>query len=94
MLLSRDYAASELGPSDIFNPGAFLIEFFEWIGWAYDLRRAPKPMVEKRSAKMGDSTPRLSSSKMDILLGCITICQPFWILWLKFIYDNSVQFLI
>jgi len=47
-----DYAASEYG--QYFNLTATFIDWFAKIGWAYDLRTAPKEAVEALREKHGD----------------------------------------
>ncbi|CAG2111240.1 unnamed protein product, partial [Medioppia subpectinata] len=49
-----DYGASEYGPFEVFNLGTLFIDFFAWLGWAYDLRRAPPEMVDQRKKRTGD----------------------------------------
>ncbi|CAG2180041.1 unnamed protein product, partial [Oppiella nova] len=49
-----DYSASELGCKSNFNFMTALIDFFAYIGWAYDLRRAPVDMIVKRKERTGD----------------------------------------
>jgi len=50
-----DYSASELGPLDVFNPATALINFFHYMGWAWDLRKANPATVEKQMNSSGDS---------------------------------------
>ena len=89
--LVRDYSASELGPYDVYNPGTALIEFFAWLGWAYDLRRAPQTMIEARVKRSGDPTLKIKSSICDVLLGCLVVCLPFWLLWFRYVFVKLIQ---
>ncbi|XP_013190816.2 acyl-CoA Delta(11) desaturase [Amyelois transitella] len=50
-----DYKASELGNNKI-NLTTKFIDFFAWVGWAYDLKSMPSEGVAKRRAKTGDGT--------------------------------------
>lgn len=50
-----DYKAAELGNYRVNFTTAF-IDFFAWIGWAYDLKTVPIEMVKKRAARTGDGT--------------------------------------
>ncbi|XP_048002437.1 acyl-CoA Delta(11) desaturase-like [Leguminivora glycinivorella] len=49
-----DYRAAEL--SSKFNWTAAFIEFFAWIGWAYDLKTVENGVVIKRAKRCGDGT--------------------------------------
>ncbi|XP_054158435.1 acyl-CoA Delta-9 desaturase-like, partial [Oppia nitens] len=80
-----DYSASELGWKDNFNPATAFIDFFAWIGWAYD-RKTPSPtVVNMRMARTGGYSRlqcRLSLSSLSILLdfilGLLWITWPLW----------------
>ncbi|XP_048000569.1 acyl-CoA Delta(11) desaturase-like isoform X1 [Leguminivora glycinivorella] len=50
-----DYRLSESGMK-YFNYTNALIEFFERIGWAWDLKRASPEMIAKRALRTGDGT--------------------------------------
>ncbi|NP_001299594.1 acyl-CoA Delta(11) desaturase-like [Amyelois transitella] len=50
-----DYRAAELGNNRLNMTTAF-IDFFAWIGWAYDLKSVPQEAIAKRCAKTGDGT--------------------------------------
>ena len=43
-----DYSASELGPLDVFNPATAFIDFCHYMGWAWDLKKADKNLVERK----------------------------------------------
>ncbi|XP_047989477.1 acyl-CoA Delta(11) desaturase-like [Leguminivora glycinivorella] len=49
-----DYRSAELGTK--FNTPAAFIDFFAWIGWAYDLKTAEYSVVAKRALRCGDGT--------------------------------------
>ncbi|KAJ1522373.1 hypothetical protein ONE63_002662 [Megalurothrips usitatus] len=48
-----DYKAAELGNYNGNLTTAF-IDFFAWIGWAYDLKTVSREMIEKRVRRTGD----------------------------------------
>ncbi|XP_063379980.1 acyl-CoA Delta(11) desaturase-like [Cydia fagiglandana] len=50
-----DYRAAELGISR-FNLTLAFIDFFAWIGWAYDLKTVEYDVVAKRAKRCGDGT--------------------------------------
>ncbi|GBP32243.1 Acyl-CoA Delta(11) desaturase [Eumeta japonica] len=50
-----DYRTSELGNGPL-NLTAKFIDFFAWIGWAYDLKTAPEDLIESRASRTGDGT--------------------------------------
>ncbi|GAB1864920.1 Acyl-CoA Delta(11) desaturase [Camponotus japonicus] len=50
-----DYKAAELGNYRTNVTTAF-IDFFAWIGWAYDLKTVSPTMVKKRAARTGDGS--------------------------------------
>lgn len=53
-----DYKTSELGDYGFNFTNAF-IDFFAWIGWAYDLKSVSKEMVQARVRRTGDGTHEL-----------------------------------
>ncbi|KAK3920586.1 Acyl-CoA desaturase 3 [Frankliniella fusca] len=56
-----DYRAAEFGQN--FNFTCSIIEFFEKIGWAYDLKAAPEDLVRRRALRTGDGThPRYNKN--------------------------------
>ncbi|XP_049853598.1 acyl-CoA Delta-9 desaturase-like [Schistocerca gregaria] len=58
-----DYKAAELGNYRLNFTTAF-IDFFAWLGWAYDLKTVPERMALSRAARCGDgSHPRLRRRK-------------------------------
>ncbi|CAG2120650.1 unnamed protein product, partial [Medioppia subpectinata] len=48
-----DYSESEFGWDVNFNVNTAFIDLFHAIGWAYDLKKAPKDMIEKRKERTG-----------------------------------------
>lgn len=50
-----DYKAAELGNYRTNVTTAF-IDFFAWIGWAYDLKTVSHTMVKKRAVRTGDGS--------------------------------------
>ncbi|KAJ8723409.1 hypothetical protein PYW08_003321 [Mythimna loreyi] len=50
-----DYRAAELGNNKL-NLTTKFIDFFAWIGWAYDLKTVSKDMIKLRSKRTGDGT--------------------------------------
>lgn len=50
-----DYKTSEFG-SHFLNPSTVFINFFEKIGWAYDLRWATDDMIKHRCLRTGDGS--------------------------------------
>lgn len=50
-----DYKSSELGNYKTNTPTAF-IDFFAWLGLAYDLKTVPVSMINKRALRTGDGT--------------------------------------
>lgn len=49
-----DYATSEYGIK--FNLTTMFIDFFAWIGWAYDRKKVSKAMVQMRKERTGDGS--------------------------------------
>lgn len=47
-----DYKAAELGDYKV-NLTTMFIDFFAWIGWAYDLKEPTKDMVRRTIEKYG-----------------------------------------
>ncbi|XP_073965046.1 acyl-CoA Delta(11) desaturase-like [Choristoneura fumiferana] len=50
-----DYRTAELGNNRL-NLTTIFIDFFAWIGWAYDLKTATDEMIESRAKRTGDGT--------------------------------------
>jgi stearoyl-CoA desaturase (Delta-9 desaturase) len=74
-----DYSASEYGWKDNFNPATAFIEFFAWIGWAYDLRAPSREIIEKRIERTGDFKQRRGAPMnfwVDLLCGIIVMTWP------------------
>lgn len=50
-----DYRTAELG-NNWLNLTTRFIDFFAWIGWAYDMKTVPDGLVEARVKRTGDGT--------------------------------------
>ncbi|XP_034836869.1 acyl-CoA Delta(11) desaturase-like [Maniola hyperantus] len=50
-----DYKTAELG-NNWLNPTTKFIDFFAWIGWAYDLKAVPEDVVHSRTNRTGDGS--------------------------------------
>ncbi|KAL0830477.1 hypothetical protein ABMA28_002642 [Loxostege sticticalis] len=50
-----DYRSSELGNKK-YNITTWFIDFFAWVGWAYDLKTVSKKNVKARAERTGDGT--------------------------------------
>ncbi|XP_046975262.1 acyl-CoA Delta(11) desaturase-like [Vanessa cardui] len=50
-----DYRTAELG-NNALNWTTLFIDFFAWLGWAYDLKLASGEMIKSRSKRTGDGT--------------------------------------
>ncbi|XP_054155192.1 acyl-CoA Delta(11) desaturase-like [Oppia nitens] len=74
-----DYSASELGPWDAFNPATAFIDMFASIGWAYDLKKASKEIVESRQKRVGDVGYNHRSLFIEMLTGISVLFAPIWI---------------
>ena len=55
-----DYSSSEFGPLDVYNPSTALINFFHYMGWAWDLKRAPRSLVKGKVTATGDVNKKLA----------------------------------
>lgn len=49
-----DYKTGELGNK--YNPSTSFIDFFEKLGWAYDLKSVSAKMIARRAKKSGDGS--------------------------------------
>jgi hypothetical protein len=63
-----------------------LIDFFAYIGWAYDLRRAPVDMIVKRKERTGDQSEYTESNDrrhplIHWILGLTLSASVLWILF-------------
>ena len=80
-----DYSASELGIDSNFNFMTALIQFFAAIGWAYDLKRPPKHVIDKRKQRTGESTEAKTSLRghpiIDWTLGLTLSASLIWMLF-------------
>ncbi|XP_041989217.1 acyl-CoA Delta(11) desaturase-like [Aricia agestis] len=50
-----DYRTAELG-NNWLNPTKLFIDFFAWVGWAYDLKTVPDDIISARANRTGDGT--------------------------------------
>lgn len=50
-----DYRAAELGNNNL-NLTTKFIDFFAWLGWAYDLKTVSSDMIKLRAKRTGDGT--------------------------------------
>jgi stearoyl-CoA desaturase (delta-9 desaturase) len=50
-----DYKAAELGNYNM-NTTKAVIDFFAWIGWAYDLKTVPERIIRSRARRTGDGS--------------------------------------
>lgn len=50
-----DYRTAELG-NNWLNVTTHFIDFFAWIGWAYDLKTAPNHVINSRMNRTGDGS--------------------------------------
>lgn len=50
-----DYRAAELG-NHTFNVTKMFIDFFAWVGWAFDLKTVDHEAVARRVGKTGDGS--------------------------------------
>ena len=41
---------------DLFNPATAAIDFFAYMGWAWDLKQVNKSLIEKKKALHGDNS--------------------------------------
>lgn len=73
-----DYKTSELGEYK-YNVSTAFIDFFSWIGWAYDRKYVSAEMIARRAARCGDGTHFLDDDEVHKNpvwgLGDNDICQ-------------------
>lgn len=50
-----DYQTAELGNKKL-NLTTWFIDFFAWVGWAYDLKKASDEVINSRAKRTGDGT--------------------------------------
>lgn len=62
-----DYSASEYGWRSNFNITTLLIDFFEWCGLAYDLKKSPETLIKARQERSGDGN-KLKSLRVNRLI--------------------------
>ncbi|XP_017494793.1 PREDICTED: acyl-CoA desaturase-like, partial [Rhagoletis zephyria] len=49
-----DYSASELGAWDVFNPGTVMIDFYQKVGLAWDLKKVSPQLIAAKYKTTGD----------------------------------------
>nr|WIW77224.1 fatty acid desaturase [Mythimna separata] len=59
-----DYRAAELGNNSL-NLTTHFIDFFAWLGWAYDLKTVSNDMIKNRSLRTGDGSDLWGQDKED-----------------------------
>lgn len=58
-----DYKTSELGVYST-NLTTAVIDFFAWIGWAYDLKSVSDDLIKKRVLRTGDGSHQYSEEQL------------------------------
>ncbi|XP_054154134.1 stearoyl-CoA desaturase 5-like, partial [Oppia nitens] len=79
----RDYSASEFGWDVNFNVNTAFIDFFHWIGWAYDLKKVPQEVIDKRKQRTGGPQTKTfiqNNVIYDWIYGFFMSSIVFWIL--------------
>ncbi|XP_059050016.1 acyl-CoA Delta(11) desaturase-like [Achroia grisella] len=61
-----DYRAAEFGNNKL-NLTTKFIDFFAWLGWAYDLKTVSKDMITRRARRTGDGTNLWGWEDKDII---------------------------
>ncbi len=92
-----DYRSSEFGCNNNFNFNTAFINFFALIGWAYDLRKAPKEVIAKRKERTGDNqecnNPLRKFPILDWIFGMTLSASILWILFiLRTLYQYFALF--
>ncbi|CAG2168508.1 unnamed protein product [Oppiella nova] len=82
-----DYSASEYGWKDNFNPATAFIDFFAWIGWAYDRKVPPKTIIDARINRTGNMADKYHQmtrfyTLIDFVSGLVFITWPLWLSFL------------
>lgn len=72
-----DYSASEFGLSNSFSLSTAIIEFFEKLGLAYDLKKPNPETVKQKAAREGDKSSGGNESFLGVLID--------WVLGLFFV---------
>lgn len=72
-----DYRAAELGNNNL-NLTTKFIDFFAWLGWAYDLKTVNKDMLETRVKRTGDGTNLWGWTDEDITKEDIDVTQIYY----------------
>jgi hypothetical protein len=68
-----------LGWKSNFNIATLFIDFFVWVGWAYDCKKVPQNLVIQRRQKCGDTEKRFKNVCIDYLQGCALTSFPIWL---------------
>lgn len=73
-----DYSASELGIGHVFNPATAFIDFFAWMGWAWNLKKADPELVKRRMGSTGNTALAYQKNRVffEWLTGLATILLP------------------
>ena len=81
------HTCSELGPLDVFNPATAVIDFCHYMGWAWDLKKPSRAMIEKKMQTYGDPTfsyKQTTNSVCEWVGGVLVVFAPWlairWIL--------------
>nr|AER29852.1 terminal desaturase [Ctenopseustis obliquana] len=61
-----DYRTAELG-NNMLNMTTLFIDFFAWIGWAYDLKTVSSAAIESKAKRTGDGTNLWGWGDKDML---------------------------
>jgi stearoyl-CoA desaturase (delta-9 desaturase) len=77
-----DYSTSEFGWKYNFNFTTLLIDFFAFIGLAYDRKTVSKDMIKNKMARTGDGSAYSRNRLLHWILG---IASGTWILWFTFL---------
>ena len=92
-----DYSASEHGWQINFNTATMFIDFFAWIGWAYDLKKVDSKTIKNRQMRTGNANDiknqKINALK-DYLQGTAIVSYPIWSAFLgKFLMKNLLFYL-
>ncbi len=74
----QDYSASEHGWQTNFNPATAFIDFFAYIGWAYDRKIVSENTIRDRIERTGDNNQKRGNFNywLDLIKGFIVISYP------------------
>ena len=77
-----------MGAGEVFNPATAAIDFFHYMGWAWELKKANPELVKNRIQKHGDQkySYKLGSALYEWIPGLASMFAPIlvsrWILLL------------